>query len=148
MGKGIGNKAINGSWRGRPKRRRSHKLVPDTSRHCGGVLSQQRIASPFLRGTEKETESGSESHSVMSNSLQPLGLYSRWNSPGQDTGWVAIPFSRGSSHPRDQTQVSRIAGGFFSSCATREALVSQCPQGSHVTCGGSEIALFPNKVVF
>ena len=62
--------------------------------------------------------------------------------------WVAIPFSRGSSQPRDQTQVSRIAGGFFSSCATREALVSQCPQGSHVTCGGSEIALFPNKVVF
>ena len=26
---------------------------------------------------------------------------------------VAIPFSRGSSHPRDQTQVSRIAGRFF-----------------------------------
>ena len=27
--------------------------------------------------------------------------------------WVAIPFSRGSSQPRDQTQVSRIAGKFF-----------------------------------
>ena len=27
--------------------------------------------------------------------------------------WVALPFSRGSSQPRDQTQVSRIAGGFF-----------------------------------
>ena len=27
--------------------------------------------------------------------------------------WVARPFSRGSSRPRDQTQVSRIAGGFF-----------------------------------
>ena len=26
--------------------------------------------------------------------------------------WVAIPFSRGSSLPRDQTQVSHIAGGF------------------------------------
>ena len=26
---------------------------------------------------------------------------------------VAIPFSRGSSQPRDQTQVSRTAGGFF-----------------------------------
>ena len=65
LGKGIGNKAINGPWRGRPKRRRSHKLVPDMSRHCGGVLSQQRIASPFLRGTEKETESGSESRSVI-----------------------------------------------------------------------------------
>ena len=35
--------------------------------------------------------------------------------------WVVIPFSRGSSQPRDQTQVSRIAGGFFTSWATREA---------------------------
>ena len=29
--------------------------------------------------------------------------------------WVAVPFSRGSSQPRDRTQVSRIAGGFFTS---------------------------------
>ena len=29
--------------------------------------------------------------------------------------WVAFPFSRGSSRPRDQTQVSRIAGIFFAS---------------------------------
>ena len=35
--------------------------------------------------------------------------------------WVAFPFSRGSSHPRDQTQVSHIAGGFFTSWATMEA---------------------------
>ena len=28
---------------------------------------------------------------------------------------VAVPFSRGSSQPRDQTQASRIAGGFFTS---------------------------------
>ena len=37
--------------------------------------------------------------------------------------WVAFPFSRGSSQPRDQTQVSRIAGRFFTIWATREALV-------------------------
>ena len=36
--------------------------------------------------------------------------------------WVAIPFSRGSSQPRDWTQVSLIASGFFTSWATREAL--------------------------
>ena len=35
--------------------------------------------------------------------------------------WVAFPFSRRSSQPRDQTQVSHIAGGFFTSWATREA---------------------------
>ena len=35
--------------------------------------------------------------------------------------WVAFPFSRGSSQPSDQTQVSRSAGRFFPSWATREA---------------------------
>ena len=35
--------------------------------------------------------------------------------------WVASPFSRGSSQPRDLTQVSHIAGGFFTRLATREA---------------------------
>ena len=35
--------------------------------------------------------------------------------------WEASPFSMGSSQPRDETQVSRIAGGFFTSWATREA---------------------------
>ena len=29
--------------------------------------------------------------------------------------WVAVPFSRGSSQPRDQTEVSCTAGGFFTS---------------------------------
>ena len=29
--------------------------------------------------------------------------------------WVAFPFSRVSSQPRDQTQVSHIAGRFFTS---------------------------------
>ena len=32
--------------------------------------------------------------------------------------WVASPFSRGSSQPRDQTQVSPIAGRFFTIWAT------------------------------
>ena len=35
--------------------------------------------------------------------------------------WVAYPFSRGSSPPRNQTGVSWVAGGFFSNRAIREA---------------------------
>ena len=35
--------------------------------------------------------------------------------------WVVIPFSRGSSWPRDRTPVSCIAGRFFTVWATREA---------------------------
>ena len=34
---------------------------------------------------------------------------------------VAIPFSKGSSWPRDRTQVSCFAGGFFTIWATKEA---------------------------
>ena len=54
------------------------------------------------------------------------------NSPGIQPGilqarileWVAVPFSRGSSPPRNRTQVSHIAGGFFTSWDTREAQVT------------------------
>ena len=35
--------------------------------------------------------------------------------------WGAFPFSRGSSQPKDRTQVSCIAGGFFNNWAIREA---------------------------
>ena len=43
--------------------------------------------------------------------------------------WVAVPFFRGSFQPKDRTQVSHIAGGFFTSWATREApvLISSLP---------------------
>ena len=95
--------------------------------------------------------------------LRSHGLYSPWNSPGQNTGvgslsflqgifptqglkpglphcrrilyqlsyhklshkgtprileWVAYPFSRGSSQPRNRTRVSCIAGEFFTNWAT------------------------------
>ena len=52
--------------------------------------------------------------SVVSDSLRPHRLYSPWNSPGWNTG-VGKPFSspRGSSQPRDRTQVSCIEGRFF-----------------------------------
>ena len=36
---------------------------------------------------------------------------------------VAFPFSRGSSQPRDKTQVPHIPGGFFTSGATSEVAV-------------------------
>ena len=39
--------------------------------------------------------SESECHSVLSNSLQPRGLYSPWNSPGQSTGVGCLSLLRG-----------------------------------------------------
>ena len=63
----------------------------------------------------------SENRSVVSDSLWPHGLYSPWNSPGQNIGVGSFPISRGSSQPRARTQVSRIAGRLFTSWDTREA---------------------------
>ena len=62
----------------------------------------------------------SESLSVVSYSLRPHGLYNRILQ-ARILEWVAFPFSRGSSQPRDQTQVSCIAGRGFILWATREA---------------------------
>ena len=57
----------------------------------------------------------------MSNSLWPHGLIVHGILQARILEWVAVPFSRGSSQPRDRTQVSHIAGRFFTSWATREA---------------------------
>ena len=46
-----------------------------------------------------------------------------WNSPGKILEWVAMPSFRGSSWPRDGTQVSSIAGKFFTKGKTREGLI-------------------------
>ena len=40
-------------------------------------------------------KSESESRSVVSDPLQPHGLYSRWNSPGQNTGVGRLSFLQG-----------------------------------------------------
>ena len=62
-----------------------------------------------------------ESHSVLYDSLPPHGYIVHVILQAGILKWVAFPFSRGSSQPRDQTQVSRIAGRFFTNWAIREA---------------------------
>ena len=58
----------------------------------------------------------SESHSVMSDSLQPHGLYSPWNSPGQNTGVGSYSLFLGIFPTQGLNP-----GGFFTSWATRKA---------------------------
>ena len=70
----------------------------------------------------------SESHSVVSNSCNPMD----WSLQGSSVHgilqarileWVAISFSRGSSRSRNRTHVSCIAGRFFTDWARREACI-------------------------
>ena len=49
--------------------------------------------------------------------------------------WVALPFSRGFSWPRDRTWVSCIAGRFFTLWATREAHCSRNAANYLSLCG-------------
>ena len=69
----------------------------------------------------------------MSSSLRPHGIV-HGILQARILEWVAIPFSQGSSQPREQTQVSHIAGGFFTSWAIREA----CNVGGPVRFLGRE----------
>ena len=46
----------------------------------------------------------SESHSVMSNSSQSHGLYSPWNSPGQNTGVGSLSLLQGIFPPQGSNQ--------------------------------------------
>ena len=60
----------------------------------------------------------------MSSCLQLHGLCDPMDPMDSILAWifqVAFPFSRESSQPMNQTQVSRFAGRFFTSWATREA---------------------------
>ena len=66
---------------------------------------------------QSKNSAWSESCSVVSDSVTPCyGILQ-----ARILEWVAIPFSRGSSRPRDWTQVSWLAGRFITVWATREA---------------------------
>ena len=84
--------------------------------HTQVLLSQIQIAHPLLFVCVCVWKS--LSHVWL---FGPHGLYSPGILQARILEWVAIPFSRRSSQPRDQTQVSHISGRFFTSWATREA---------------------------
>ena len=94
-----------------------------------------------------DLQSESQTHSVVSDSLQPhqpLDVHGILQE--RILMWariLAIPFFRGSSQPRDWTQVSRIAGEFFACWATREP---SGPLGclrvlDTVTCAATNVGL-------
>ena len=70
---------------------------------------------PELGRSPREGNGNPLQHSYL-HAFLPTAIYSPWNSPGQNIGVGShSPFSRGSSQPRDRTQVSHISSGFFTS---------------------------------
>ena len=60
-----------------------------------GSLGENGYAIIYNGSCTASYKSESESHSVLSNSLQPHGLYSPWNSPGQNTGVGSLSLLEG-----------------------------------------------------
>ena len=56
-----------------------------------------------------------------SDSLHSHGLYSPWNSPGQNTGLGSLSLLQGILPSQEANQGLCLAGGFFTSWATRKA---------------------------
>ena len=66
----------------------------------------------------------SESYSVMSDSLRPHGLYSPWNSPGQNTGVGSFSLPQGIFPTQESNPgLLHCRKIFFTSWGTREAQV-------------------------
>ena len=74
-------------------------------------VANQSIPQMALSGTH------SESCSVMSNFLRPYGLYSPWNSLGQNTGVGNLSLLQGIFPTQRSNPGLRIAGRFFTSWA-------------------------------
>ena len=106
---------------------RSHMLFSTLSCLPMDVQHSLLLCKKFPQGTRRYSFNvdvhACSVTSVMSDSFWPLGLQPARllcprDSPGMNTGWVAISSSRGSSWPRDQTRISCVslywqAGRFF-----------------------------------
>ena len=79
----------------------------------------KRVRSFFLKA--KVTQSCPTLWDPMDCSLPGLSWIVHGILQARILDWLAVPFSRGSSQPRDWTQASHFAGGFFTGWATREA---------------------------
>ena len=76
-------------------------------------------------------------HFANSIDYSPLGSSVHGILQARILEWVAISFSQGSSRLRDGTQVSCIAGRFFTIWATREAKIILTPQANWQICWGN-----------
>ena len=87
---------------------------------CTKNSSQCSVDSPIVRIQDRAARLSTERKVALScwTLCDPVDYTVRGILYARILEWVAFPFSRRSSQPRDQTQVSHIAGGFFTSRAT------------------------------
>ena len=99
------------------------------------VYFQIMVLSVFIpipkKGNAEECSKWSESHSIMSNSLQPHGLYSPWNSLGQNTGVGSLSLLHGIFPTQESNWGLPQCRQIFTSWATREAMFKHLKECSN-----------------
>ena len=105
----------------------SHSVVSDSLQPHGPQHARPPCPSPTPGVYPNSYPLSRWCHPTISSSVIPFSSYLQ-SSPASGSfqmsqllEWVAFPFSRGSSWPKNRTLVSCIAGGFFTNWATREA---------------------------
>ena len=100
-------------------------LISLQSKELSRVFSNTTVQKHHFFGTQLSLWSNSHIHIKWKwKSLSRVWLFATpltiqsTEFPGQNTGMGSLSFSRGSSQPSGQTQVSHIAGGFLTSWAT------------------------------
>ena len=128
---------INICWPGRPSNTPSRRGEMICVHRCARIdcspeprssqlnhLKKNKKSEPHWPDTRPTKVKFAQSWPTLRDPMDcsPLGSFVHGNLQARILEWAAISFSRGSSWPRDRTQVSCIAGSFFNDWATREAL--------------------------
>ena len=103
-----------------------HNLTPQLLEEEHKILPLAVYFIPWLKWVEV-----AQSHSTL---CHPMDYTVHGNLQARILEWVAFPFSRGSSQPRDRTQASLITGRFFTSWATWETQESWPRHQTKVSC--------------
>ena len=84
----------NVAWKTRPLVPTGFQLSGQSRAETSEITSKRSVVSS-VEGKKQDSVIESEGRSVVSDSLQPRGLYGPWNSPGQNPGVGSLSLFQG-----------------------------------------------------
>ena len=107
--------SVSFSYQGRQTENHNHRNLTNLITGITALSNSLKLWAMPCRATQDRTLCDPKDCSLPGSSIHGI-------SQARKLEWVAASFSRGSSQPRDQSQVSRVAGRRFTTWAIREAL--------------------------